>query len=620
MSGTRKPHPSSDNFWSSSKKYTTTSISINSRIKEKEEMFSEDPSAIDESPEFYDPYSDLSLFLSKKVKQEMQHCGSSKKWSLKIQEELLSKIAPDFRKNFPQYRLGISALKKTWEKVAYYSQQIEEQKEAINQDGKLNLNFFIKENLKNFAALKTSGPLHPSHFAHQIAGKMSECIAAIDGVRPQFDQLTRMIWAMQRHLLTGENQELYHSPYDDYNKIDKLIVKTILEVSAKDPQIGFQELEHQVREVLHSLHELPSFSSREQMLDNISALLAEKLYATSSFHTRFLSEQKQAILHFIQRHTALYKKGDHAVQLSELVRRIIALYTLANGLPKDLSEQTLTQAIQTIYPLETTVKPELPQSIFAFIAAELVLMRSEEFCPSPTFVLNTLWSAYKEATLLPPLHGKDIDLLELTIWKSLSETEGLLEKLPYRVGQRIEEEIANILIENPTLNFSTLVRETVKFFLRTKELVQIKQWEEIDRKIQLWALQGDMLCRWIRLDPENTLLRLICQKWKSTSDLPHHTFVSEICQEYLKNYPELMPYMGQLSYRVWILYKYAWYALFSTNDESSFDRFLKWHSSSLLFTGQAMDHHHLVHQLEEIVRRTLPLIPFDHAQADAMLT
>ena len=68
----------------------------------------------------------------------MQHCGSSRKWSLKIQEELLLKIAPDFQKRFPQYRLGISALKKTWEKVSYYSQQIQHQKEAITQDGPLS--------------------------------------------------------------------------------------------------------------------------------------------------------------------------------------------------------------------------------------------------------------------------------------------------------------------------------------------------------------------------------------------------------------------------------------------------------------------------------------------------
>ena len=96
MSETRTPNPSSDNFWFSASKYVATSIK-----KQQTDPLSEFLSPIDESPEFYDPYSDLNLFLSQKIKQELQHCGSSKKWSLKIQEELISKIAPEFQKKFP---------------------------------------------------------------------------------------------------------------------------------------------------------------------------------------------------------------------------------------------------------------------------------------------------------------------------------------------------------------------------------------------------------------------------------------------------------------------------------------------------------------------------------------
>ncbi|MBS0604004.1 MAG: hypothetical protein JSS60_03085 [Verrucomicrobia bacterium] len=618
MSGTRTPHPSSDNFWSSSSKFVTSSLPISA--KKRQEAVSDLLSAVDESPEFYDPYSDLNLFLSQKIKQEMQHCGSSKKWSVKIQEELLVKIAPDFQKRFPQFRLGVSALRKTWEKVAYYSQQIQNQKEAITQDGKLNIHFFIKENLKNYTSFRNPGHLHPSHYAHQLATKMSECIATIDGVRPQLDHLTKMIWSIQRHLLTGGGLEQYNSPYDEYDQIDKLIVKTILEMTAKYPQIGYSELEHKVKEVLHSLHELPSFSSLDHMMGSVSALIAEKLYNTSALHSLFFSEQKTAITNFIRRHSSLCKTAAFLPQLSEFVRRIIALYALASGLPKTLQEDQVKEAVLSIYPQSASSRPELPQALYAFISAELVLMKSEEYCRSPSYVADAIWTAYKEATLLPLLQGKGNDLLEIAIWKSLSETEGLLEKLPYRIGQRIEEEVANILIENPTQSFSSLVQETVSFFKRTKELVQIKEWSEIEKKIHIWSVQGDMLCRWIRLNSESTLLRLICQKWKDhPSVLPHHTFVSEICQQYLKSYPELAPYSAQLSLRVWILYKYAWYSLLGAETESSFDRFLKWHSCSLLFSGATLDHEHLVHQLEEIVHKTLPLTPFDRKQADAAL-
>lgn len=620
MSGTRIPHPSSDNFWPNSSKFVTSSISISA--KKKEEALADLLHAVDESPEFYDPYSDLNLFLSQKIKQEMQHCGSSKKWSIKIQEKLLEKITPTFQSQFPHYRLGVSALKKTWEKVAYYSQQIEHQKGALTEEGKLNIPFFIKENLKNYASLQKPGRLHPSYYAHQLATKMSECIATIDGTRPQLDQLTKMIWAIQRHLLKEEEMEQWSNPYDEYDQVDKLIVKVILEVSAKDPQISHSELEHQVKEILLSLHDLPSFSTIDHMVGNVSALIAEKLYVSSPFHSRFLAEQKTAIHHFIKRHASLCKTAGPAPQLSEFVRRILALYSLASGLPKTLSEEDVRAALVALYPEQSNCRPELPQSLYAFISAELVLMKNEEFCRSPSYVAEAIWKAYKEATLLPVLQGKDSDILEMAIWKSLSETEGLLEKLPYRIGRRMEEEIAGIFIEDPTQSFSSLVYKTVGFFKRTKDLVQIKQWKEIEKKIHIWSIQGDMICRFVRLGSESTLLRLICQKYKELPTLlPHHTFVSQICQEYLKSYPEIAPYSGQLFIRVWLLYKYAWYSLFSPEkQESSFDRFLKWHSCSLLFSGATLDHEHLVHQLEEIVRKTLPLVPFDRNQADAVLT
>src|SRR5262249_21381034 len=149
----------------------------------------------------------------------------------------------------------------------------------------------------------------------------------IDGIRPELEHVTRMIWSLQRNLLTNA-QEL-SSPYDEYEQIDKLIVKTILEVSAKDPQISHSELEHKVKEILLSLLEMPSFSSLDQMTGNVSALIAEKLYSTSLFHTLFLAEQKTAINNFIRRHNSLCKTAGPSPQLSELVRRIIALYTLA---------------------------------------------------------------------------------------------------------------------------------------------------------------------------------------------------------------------------------------------------------------------------------------------------
>jgi hypothetical protein len=605
MSRIATTEPPSDNFWSESR--------FSGRGKESYSSSREDYlSSLDEAPDFHDPFSDLNLFLSQQIKQEMRHCGTSKKWSHKLQEDLILKITPEFQKRFPQYRLGTSALRKTWEKISYYAQQIQSQKEAMTQDGKLNTHFFIKENLKQNALARHPYHLPPYHYAHQLAVKMSECMATVDGIRPKLDQLTKTIWAVQRHLITGVAPQHVKSPYEEYDKIDKLIVKAILEITAASPQISQRELEHQVKESLHSLHELPSFASLDRMTGNISALFAEKLYPHCAFHMTFLSEQKNAIHSFIRRQTELCKTSLPTLELQGLVRRLIALYSLASQLPKNLSEQEIREAVQATYAYAPTDKP-LPQSVYAFISAESVLMKNEEYCYSIDYVVKTIYQAYLEAKCLPILKEKEADLLEILIWKSLSESEKLLEKLPYRIGQRIEEEIANILIDNPKQSFASAIHQTVQFFKKTKELSLCKKWEELDRKIHNWTIQSDMVCRWIRLDADTPLLKLIRENWGTKKS--HQTFVSEICQAYLRQHPELSIYAPQVTLRIWILYKYTWYTHQVDAQESSFDRFIKWHANYL----SHLTTDHLLVQLEDLCKKALPLIPFDPTHCQSLI-
>ena len=201
--------------------------------------------SVDDTPEFHDPYSELSLFLSQKIKQEMANQSLGKKWSLKIQETLLEKIAPEFQKKFPQYRLGVAALRKTWEKIAYYAQQLETQKEAIGQNGQLNISYLIRENLRQYPQLATISGFHPYQYAHQLALRISECVAVVDGIKPSMDHLSRTIWAMQRHLLNWATLQEAKSPYDEYDRLDKLIVSTILDLTAWDPYSSCSQLEMQ---------------------------------------------------------------------------------------------------------------------------------------------------------------------------------------------------------------------------------------------------------------------------------------------------------------------------------------------------------------------------------------
>lgn len=566
--------------------------------------------SIDESPELYDIYSELNLFLSKKIKNEMQHCGSSKKWTVKIQEELIEKITPEFRKKFPQYRLGGSALKKAWEKIAYYSQHIPQEKEAIDEQGNLKPYFLIRENLKYAVQCNHKVPLPPKCLAHQIAIKISECLAVVNGEKVSLDSLTKTIWSMQQHLIPKEKTSEENILHDIGDPIDRLIIKIILESIVNDPEMKTEELKSNVKQSLLALRELPFFSSIGSLSEIIAVLIAEKL-SPSSCYALLSTESKSAIHHFIQRHIALYKEGDLPISHFEWVRRIRALYQLGLKLPKDLTEKELKGAVLATYPSTKLKKPNLPQSVYAFISAELLLMRSATKCHCQVEVLKRIWAAYQEVILLPNLNDPEDVALDLLLWNLLSHSFHLLEKLSYRLGLRIDGEIAQVLIENPRRSFSSLVQLTVESFQKIQEVMRVKEWEEIEKKIDLWAVQGDLLCRLPPLDQELCLLQRICQHFhQKKSPFSHDILISKVCQEHLEEYPELTPYARQLSQKAQVLYKCAWYTLFSSPQESAYERFLKWHATSLSALSPQLKKNHLMRKLEEIVHSKLPLIPF----------
>ena len=609
----------SDNFWSNSSESnlfsTPSSLSLNN--KKNSDSNQNFLSSVDESPEFHDPYSDLSLFLSNVIKKEMQHLDPSFRWTLKLQEELISKITPEFQKKFPQYRLGVTAVKKIWNKILFYTEQIKGKTEAVDSEGKLNINFFIKENLRQYFQQKAVSFLTPYQCAYQIASKMSECIATLEGTKPKLDLLTQMIWALQKHLLNSHPLKQSKTPYDEFDKVDKLIVKTVLETTAKHPHIGLEELEYKTKETLQALHDLPDFSSANKIVCNVSAILSEKTYSASSFHFQFFAEQKEAIYHFIKKHSSLYKNTTVMPQLPDLVRRLMALYSLASQMPKDATSSLFYQAVAASQD-NSQKKPELNQSVYAFISAELLLLKNTSL--SLEDMQKNLYDAYQKAALLPSLHQIDKEQLEIIIWKILSESEGFLEKLPYRIGQKIEEEIAGILIDNPSKSFASIVHETVQFFKQVKELTETKKWNEAHKKTHLWCIQNDMLCRSIRLNTETPLAKIIQKKFsEKASNLPcHSSLISEVCQDFLKQFPSATIYLAQLSSKAWTLYKYMWFTTFSKEDESSLDRFLKWHI--LFLKRQNTTEEELLKQLEEVCKKCLPLIPFDIKQALAALS
>ena len=590
-------------------KTTTTAYSPfkKSRRKRRALSIEETFSSVDEVPDFHDPFSDLNLFLFKHLKRALPSLDFPKRWTLKLQDGLIHAIAPEFRKKFPLYRLGITALKKAFEKLLSFSEVVEHEKEAFSQDGKLRISFLIKENLKQFQYFTPPSYLQPYHLAHQLAMKIGECLAVVDGRRPKIDTLAKTVWSILRHLLKGINPKVTRSPYDDYDGVDQLIVKLILENTTKDATISEHELKLAVKETLHSLNGLPSFSTLDHMHASISTLIAEKLYATSPLLAHFPPPQRQAALSFFKKHISACRAASSSTERTEIALRTAALYTLASNLPHDLSEKEIKAGVKALYPTPKKSRPQLGQSVYAFLAAELVLTHKE----SQGDIANALALAYKEATKLPKIEERD--LLEILIWKELGESEHLLNTLSYPIGQRIEEEIANLLLDNPKQSFAHLVSHTLNFFKKVKDLSINESSEKIEGKIRVWTLQSDMLQRWIQLDENTPLMRQIKKTWNSLSKkeapFSHETLIQAVSKVYLKHYPKMALYASHLPRRITMLYKYCFFSCFGKPEESSLDRLIAWHTIALMDSTPPLSKKELHQQLEEILSKRVPLIP-----------
>jgi hypothetical protein len=464
--------------------------------------------SLDESPEFHDPYSDLNLFLSRKIKEEMKN--GPKKWSLFAQEKLISKIGPEFNQKFPRYRLGVAALKKIWEKISYFYQTLADQKEAVNEEGQLNIHFLIRENLKQFLKTDKTFSFHPYLIAQQLALKISEYLATYEGIRPILQHITKMIWAIERHMIPPVRVPGGANPYDEFDKWDRVIVKTMLEVSSKNPHFSQKELQSGVREAIRSFKELPAIS-QDSLTASVSSLLAQKLYPHSLART---------VSFFLQNQLAIHRewKGSY----TELVLRLRALYPQARQKEKDLP-----------------------------------FLTPEE--------------------------------LEIIIWKTIAEQRHLLEIFPTSVLQRIETEIATIFIDNPHQKFRTAVDTVVQYFKNAKELAITTNWVEIEHKITLWTIQGDLVYRLLKIDNSPLLNLLQTVPASSAVDL------------YLRSYPFINQFADQLKVRINMLDKYLFYTVSSTHEQSTITRFFQWH----LNQGASLD------LLEAICREKLPLLPFD---------
>ncbi|MCI5052886.1 MAG: hypothetical protein MRY21_07120 [Simkaniaceae bacterium] len=575
--GKRTPNGQfSNDFWKDSKSLSNSSVRPNQPSPKQALSAKAYLYPIDESEEFYDPFSDLNLFLTKKIKKEMLNAKKPKQWSSNIQNTLLERILPEFRQKFPKYHLGSAALKKSWDKVRYYYDKVGKQKEILTAEGKLDIYRMIRHSLVPEILDEQLAGVHPYNFSHQLAVKISECVATLDGIRPKIDHLTKLIWAVEKHLIPRESIP-ETIPIEDFDKIDKLIVRSLLTQTFESPLLSQKALSHKIKDSLQDYLQLSTFKNIEEATPYFSIALSKELFPHTTLH-KFDEETKAAITTFIQGQLKRCRKihgRTMKLNLTSIVRRILSLYPLAAGLPKKLADNQLDAAMKYIYSLSTNVfspvSPSINQSIFTFINSEIIALKDRKDTSALENVIGTLLGAFKEGASLPKLNDSEMQELEVWVWQVIEQEEKLLAKKSSELRALLKQEISHILIDQKEFHFEKAILATIHFFKQIRDFPIFKNffeenaagWQIVEPKIERWAVQNDMVSASLHFDAAHPLTRL-CHREGQVSD-------------YLKDHPFLRGLTRELNLHMSIIRKTIWYREHRAKGETNFSRFLKWH-------------------------------------------
>lgn len=567
---------------------------------------------VEEATEFHDPFSELSLFLAKRLKKEITKNNHSKKWSQQIQKTLLAEVLPEFRQHFPHYRLGISALKKTWEKIHYYVKYLEKHYD-YNQNGKLDISYLIRENLSLFFEKELPSSHTSFHFAHHITGKISECIAAIDGESVEKSRLTKIIWAMQKQLIP--NFDKASSPYESIDTLDKLLIRFQLELIAENPLLPQKELQEKLFRKITALLSINRIRNFYELTPQISSIIADKVYSSSPLHSFYPKEDLEKIEKFIKsEHRRMLKEESRISASSRLgfTKRLIFTYRLKESLSKDEALKGLKSAIEYVFSVRNNNlklgKPVIRREIFHFINQEILLAEKRGVKNVKGYLLEVLITLFDRMQSLPTFPTEHIDHLEVIIWKNIKNDLQDSWKIPAHLIQTIEDEIASLYLDHSALPFPEIVEMAIKHLKRVSELKSTN----LNERTHYWSIQNLCLASHLKFSEDNAIFKILLEEMKTLKhkDLSHREITQKITKTFIKKHPGLIPWKNSINKRVSLYYLHYQFSYLKEKNETPFDRFLKWHLHNLMHDTQSVFKEFYMAELSSICRSLLPYIPF----------
>ena len=511
---------------------------------------------VDEMEEFQDPLSDLNLFLCKKVNEMMHKKGGSKNWNHQIEKDILQRILPEFKAKFPYYRLGIAALKRTWEKISYYQKKVI-YREAYQIDGKLNINYLIKENIRSYQQNYKQSSYYYYDQIPSLANNLCECIAILEGKQPNLQNLTRIIWAIQQHLLPAST--LKSMPIQkETDLLDQLICQTMLHSIYRNPHLSYEKLKKLVKSNCVSLLQSDFFHSMEKLATIVSILLSKSYIGKLNFSR----STRMHIDTYICNHINwIYRgKSDSSITYLSFVQNMISIFSLATSLPKNYDLRKMRIAIPLIVQEKSrsflSYFPNFDPVLYAFIKIESILLKERKKYFSKEQVEEEIIKSYAELSTIS-MESIDNQTLEVILWETLDKTLHISDTITPEICQSFLIAIEDAIIDQPKSTFAEQVRNTTYRLQEIEKLAGNR--ENITEKVEYFCLQNEMACRFIPIQKQHYLWEFLERSIEKGLYKKKKQIIKEVIKMSIALHPILSNYIEHLLFRVHTLYTQVWY-------------------------------------------------------------
>ncbi|MDX8431550.1 MAG: hypothetical protein SNF33_07115 [Candidatus Algichlamydia australiensis] len=435
--------------------------------------------SLHELDEFHDPFSDISLFLSEKITTEITAHGSTQEWSAQIEQDLLRKILPEFKARFPRYRLGLFALKKAFEKVAYFYEKLYGHKN-------LDANTLIRENLRNQLEIGIYNSIKAQ--SEQIAQNVGECLATLQGRKPNLVGLMAKTYSGLKALFSEVPPQ---NPFYSCDARDALIVKTQIETISDYPEITFYQLQAVIEQKLSMLYEIPAPHKNNKLEIAIACHLGTKWSAT--LKAKLCENELHLLKELVQ------KEAEEGNSPSKIARHFEMIVLMAKSCYGDHPPSQLLDLYQNE-----------------------ILLEFEEYGHSET---QHQIEQVSNLTRFLSLTASDTKAL---IWALIAELQ--IPSSPI-LSDLIDSELVSVIRNSNIEEFWALVQKTLLHFKKAKE--SLENQEGLEEKIEFWALQNELVLLELNL-PEPQAKKLPTQFLSFADEIKKREWIYERYRNYRK--------------------------------------------------------------------------------------